>query len=138
MRRYSALAFDNIRRDPLAFAWASAYRAMRLFVIQGTKNRHTAQQFSRSRVVYAAATIVSVTYALLLLAGMVIAWRRGYAVLLPLALIAYVPLTISAVLTNMRYTITVQPIIFIFIAVALAEMLRRWVPAAAAPDRAGT
>src|SRR5213078_1163761 len=33
MRRYSALAFDNIRRDPLGFALASAYRAVRLFVV---------------------------------------------------------------------------------------------------------
>ena len=119
MHRYAALAFDNIRRDPLAFARASAYRSVRLFFIQGTEDPHTAQQFSRSGLVYAAATMVSVTYLLLFLAGVTIAWRRGYAILLPLALIAYVPLTLAAVLTNMRYTITVQPIVFVFVAVAL-------------------
>jgi hypothetical protein len=125
MRRYSALAFDNIGRDPLAFAHAAAYRAVRLFVIAGTGDRRTAQQFSRSRMVYAAATAVSATYLLMLLAGLAIAWRRGYAMLLPMVLVAYVPLTISAVLTNMRYTITVQPIVFIFIAVALMALLER-------------
>ncbi len=48
MRRYSALAFDNIRRAPLAFVTASAYRAVRLFVISGTGDRQTAQQFAAS------------------------------------------------------------------------------------------
>ena len=142
MRRYSALAFDNIRRDPLAFARASAYRAVRLFIIQGTADRHTAQQFPRSRIVYTVATVVSATYLLLFAAGVVIAWRRRYAILLPLALIAYVPLTISAVLTNMRYSITVQPLIVMFIAVALIAALERvsWLPARAAEGRdpAGT
>ena len=33
--------------------------------------------------------------------------------------ILYVPLTIAWVLTNMRYTVTVQPLVFTFIAVAL-------------------
>ncbi len=142
MRRYSALAFDNIRRDPLAFARASAYRAVRLFIIQGTEDRHTAQQFSRSRVVYTVATVVSASYFLLFAAGVVIAWRRRCAMLLPIALIAYVPLTISAVLTNMRYSITIQPLIFMFIAVALIAALERlsWLPARAAAGRdpAGT
>ena len=125
MRRYSALAFDNIRRDPLAFALAAAYRAVRLFVVLGTDDPHTTQQFSRSRIVFAAATIASATYLLLLIAGVAIAWRRGYAMLLPLALIAYVPLTIAPVLTNMRYTVTFQPIIFIFIAVAISAARKR-------------
>ena len=35
MQRYSALAFDNIRRAPLAFVTASVYRAVRVFVISG-------------------------------------------------------------------------------------------------------
>jgi len=142
MRRYSALAFDNIRRDPWGFARASAYRAVRVFVIEGTEDRHTAQQFSRSRIVYAAATVVSAAYLLLFVAGVVIAWRRRLAMLLPLALIVYVPLTISVVLTNMRYSITVQPLIFMFIAVALTAALERvsWLPARSVEGRdpAGT
>ena len=54
------------------------------------------------------------TFALL---GAWIGWRRGYAVLLPLALILYIPATISFVLTNMRYTTTVQPLLLTFVAV---------------------
>jgi len=35
-----------------------------------------------------------------------------------------VPLTICFVLTNMRYTVTVQPLMFIFVSVALLAALR--------------
>ena len=38
--------------------------------------------------------------------------------------IAYVPLTICFVLTNMRYTITVQPLMFVFVAIAVAAALK--------------
>ena len=38
--------------------------------------------------------------------------------------IVYVPLTICFVLTNMRYTITMQPLMFVFVAVALSAALR--------------
>jgi hypothetical protein len=119
MRRYSALAFDNIRRAPGAFLAASAYRAFRLFVVEGTGDVHTAQQFSRSRTLYLAATVLSAGYFALFVAGVVIGWRAKYAIALPLVLILYVPVTICAVLTNMRYTVTVQPIVFVFVAVAI-------------------
>lgn len=135
MHRYSALAFDNIRRDPLGFALASAYRAVRLFVIAGTSDPHTTQQFSRSRFVYAAGTIASLAYLLLFAAGVVVAWRRGDALWLPLLLIAYVPATIAPVLTNMRYTVTVQPLVFMFIAVAVMQLAGRRAPAAAPAAR---
>ena len=125
MRRYSALAIDNIRRDPLGFARATAYRAFRVFVIQGTDDRHTTQQFSRSAVIYGLATLATAAYLLLFVAGVIMAWRRGDAVLLPFMLIAYVPLTIAPVLTNMRYSVTVQPIVFIFIAAALTSLCER-------------
>ena len=125
MRRYSALALDNIRRDPLGFARATTYRAFRVFVIQGSDDRHTTQQFSRSTVIYGLATFATAAYLLLFVAGVVAAWRRGDAVLLPFLLIAYVPLTIAPVLTNMRYSVTVQPIVFIFIAAALTTLCER-------------
>jgi hypothetical protein len=125
MRRYSALALDNIRREPVRFVLAAAYRAVRLFVIFGTDDLRTAQQFSRSRLVYAAGTIASALYLALLIAGMVISWRRRDALLLPAILILSIPATLAPVLTNMRYTVTVQPLIFIFIAVALAGAARR-------------
>ena len=39
---------------------ASAYRALRLFVIEGSSDRFTAQQFSQSRRAYAAGTAASI------------------------------------------------------------------------------
>ena len=125
MHRYSALALDNIRRDPLAFLRASAYRALRVFIVEGTDDARTAQQFSRSRAIYAAATVATAGYFALFLVGVCVSWRRGDRMLLPLALVAYVPLTIAPVLTNMRYSVTVQPIVFIFVAAALTALLER-------------
>ena len=124
-RRYVALALDNIRRAPVDYAWSVLYRAVRLFVIVGTDDRGTAQQFDRSRFVYAAGTALSVLYLGLALLGAWIGWRRGYAVLLPLALILYIPATISFVLTNMRYTTTVQPLLLTFVAVVLVAAADR-------------
>jgi len=137
MRRYSALAFDNIRRTPGAFALASAYRFVRLFVVAGTDDRRTAQQFASSRGIYLVATAASATYLLLFLAGVAIAWRERERFWLPLLLILYVPVTIAPVLTNMRYTITVQPLVFMFVARALTA-LRPPAAAAAGRDRGET
>jgi hypothetical protein len=125
LNRYMALAFDNIERAPLQFTAASAYRAVRLFVIHGTDDRLTSQQFSHGGAVYAAGTAASTLLAALLVLGAIIAWRRGNPVGLPLLLILYVPLTISPMLTNMRYTVTVQPIVFIFVAAAVTALLER-------------
>jgi hypothetical protein len=125
MRRYTALAIDNIRRDPVAFLAASAYRAARLFVIRGTSDQLTTQQFESSRFVYAAGTLLSATYLGVFLTGVVIALRRRLPVWLLLVPIAYVPATICFVLTNMRYTITVQPLMFVFVAVALLALVDR-------------
>jgi len=125
MRRYSALAFDNIRRDPVGFALASAYRAVRLFVIAGASDRFTAQQFTESRWIYTAGMGVSILYLTLFGIGVVVAWRRGHNIGLPLLLIGYVPATLAPVLTNMRYTVTVQPLMFVFVAVATTALRHR-------------
>jgi Dolichyl-phosphate-mannose-protein mannosyltransferase len=125
MQRYSALAFDNIRREPIAFATASAYRMVRLFVIEGTSDVSTAQQFAQSRRIYAAATGVSFVFALLFVFGVVAAGRPGPQALLALLLIAYIPLTLAPVLTNMRYTVTVQPLMLVFTASGLMTVHRR-------------
>ena len=109
---------DNIRRERRRYAASVAYRAFRLFVIQGSDDRRTVQQFADSAIVYRLATLASLGYFARLLAGGWAAWWRGYAVALPLALILYVPLTIAYVLTNMRYSITVQPLVFMFVAAA--------------------
>jgi hypothetical protein len=123
MRRYTALALDNIRRDPLAFALASVYRVFRLFVIRGSEERMTAQQFAASTWIYRAGFVLSLSYLVLFLAGVWIAWRRRYAVLPLLLPVVYVPLTIAFVLTNMRYTVSVQPYVFVFVAIALLAVI---------------
>jgi len=55
-------------------------------------------------------------------------------------LIAYVPATLAFVLTNMRYSITVQPLVFIFVAAAIVTALEAvgvWPPIGRRSD-AGT
>jgi hypothetical protein len=123
MLRYMSLAMDNIRRDPPAFALASAYRIGRLFIVRGTDDLATSQQFRWSAVVYAVGTALSVAYLAVFLAGVVISARRRSPLLVLIVPIVYVPLTICFVLTNMRYTVTVQPLMFAFEAVALAAAL---------------
>ena len=124
MNRYMALAFDNIGRDPIAFAAASLYRFGRLFIIRGTDDTSTTQQFNRSTIVYGAATVLSASYVAVFLYGIVVAWRQRSVLLIFLVPIVYVPVTICFVLTNMRYTVTVQPLMFAFVAVAIAAALR--------------
>ena len=124
MARYMALAVDNITREPLAFLAASAYRMGRLFVIRGTDDVSTTQQFEGSRFVYTVALILSAMYVSVFLAGAAIGWRRYPHVRLLLIPVVYVPVTICFVLTNMRYTVTVQPLMFVFVAIALATFLR--------------
>ena len=133
MRRYTALAFDNIARDPLAFAQASAYRLVRLFIVRsGSGDRLTTFQFAGSRMIFNVGLLLSTTYFALFLAGVFIAWRARSPFLYALIPIAYVPLTICFVLTNMRYTITVQPLMFVFVAMTVAAVLRLGRPAAGA------
>jgi hypothetical protein len=124
MRRYTALAFDNIQRHPAAFIAASAYRLVRLFIIRGTDDQLTTHQFPRSHLIFQAAMWASIGYFAAFLAGVAIAWRARSPFLYALIPIAYVPVTICFVLTNMRYTITVQPLMFVFVAIAAAAALR--------------
>ena len=123
MRRYTALAMDNIRRQPVAFALASLYRIGRLFVIRGSGDVSTAQQFTASRLIYGIGLAASLAVFLVFLAGVWIAWRRRDPLLWLLVPIVYVPLTICFVLTNMRYSITMQPYIFVFVAIALLAVV---------------
>lgn len=124
MRRHLALALDNIRREPAAFAMAAAYRAGRLFIIRSTDDPAAVYQFTGSRIVYAAGMAASAAYFLLFAAGVVVAWRRRSATIFLLLPILYIPATICFVLTNQRYTVTVQPLMFVFMAVALVAALR--------------
>ena len=124
MNRYLALAGDNISRDPSGFVRASLYRMVRLFVVYGTGDQFTSQQFRGSGRVYAVGFAVSIAYLAVFFAGVMIAIRRRSALLLFLIPIVYVPLTICFVLTNMRYTVTVQPLMFAFVALAVVEVLK--------------
>jgi hypothetical protein len=124
MRRYMALAADNISRDPLAFLAASVYRMGRLFVIRGTDDPQTTHQFDGSASVYGAGLVLSSAYLLLFFVGVVLGWRRYPQLRALLVPVVYVPLTICFVLTNMRYTVTVQPLMFVFVAVAIVHSLR--------------
>jgi hypothetical protein len=133
MRRYTALAFDNIRRQPVAFAVASLYRVGRLFVIRGSSDVSTAQQFSSSGTIYRLGLAASLAVFATFLAGVVVAWRRRSPVLWLLVPIVNVPVTICFVLTNMRYSITAQPFIFVFVAITLLAAISREAPAHSGP-----
>lgn len=135
MRRYTALAFDNIGRDPIAFISASAYRMVRLFIIRGTDDQMTTHQFRLSHLIFQAGLIASVLYFGAFLAGVFFAARARSPFLYALIPIAYVPLTICFVLTNMRYTITVQPLMFVFVAIAVAAMWKLDGPATEPRER---
>ena len=134
MNRYMALAADNIRRDPGGFMLASLYRMVRLFIVYGTDDRATSQQFRGSNLVYAVGFAASVGYLAVFLAGVWVAARRRSALLLFLIPIVYVPVTICFVLTNMRYTVTVQPLMFTFVALAAIAALGLDVSATAEPS----
>jgi hypothetical protein len=126
MRRYTRLAFDNISRDPAAFARASAYRMVRLFIVRaGTEDQMTTFQYRGSRMIFNAGLILSIAYLALFLIGVFLAWRARSPFLYALIPIVYVPLTICFVLTNMRYTITVQPLMFVFVAIAVEAGISR-------------
>jgi len=129
MRRYTALAVDNIRRDPRAYVASVVYRALRVFFIEGSDDPNTTQQFTGGSRVYRLAYAASTAIFVLFVTGVWAAWRRGAAIALPLLLILYIPATLAFVLTNMRYSITVQPLLFMFVASTLVtgmEATGRW------------
>jgi hypothetical protein len=125
MRRFDALALDNIRRDPLPYLAASLRRVLRIFIIEGSADEHTAYQFSGASRIYRVGQIISVVYLTLLVAGIVIALRKGMRLFMLLVPIVYVPLTICFMLVTARYSMTTQPFAFAFVAVALVTALER-------------
>jgi hypothetical protein len=74
-----ALAIDNIRRDPPAYLSGVAYRALRVFFIEGTDDPHTTQQFSGGSRVYGFAKVASIMLIGSCAVGVWAAWRRGAA-----------------------------------------------------------
>ena len=88
MRRFTALAIDNIRRNPVAYLMASVERAGRVFVIAGSADRFTAAQFEGGSRIYLAGGAASIVYLTLALAGLVVAIARGmrlFMILMPIA-----------------------------------------------------
>jgi hypothetical protein len=128
LRRFMALAWDNIRHDPWAYLTASAARAVRVFIIAGSEDVRTAYQFSGAGRVYAIGRAISLVLLALLAAGVWIARARGFRLLLLLAPIAYVPLTICFMLINARYSMTMQPFVFAFVAVSLVTAIDALTP----------
>lgn len=135
MRRFVALSRDNISRDPVGYAWSTVVRAGRLFVIQGSDDTRTAIQFDNSRAIYLAGQSITFGYAMLFVAGVIVAIRRQQVRALLALPIVYVPATISFMLINARYAMTMQPFMFAFIAILLVTWLDRWSPPSLAPVR---
>jgi hypothetical protein len=125
MRRFNALSLDNIRRDPGGYLAASALRALRVFIITGSEDRRTAYQFGGAGRVYAIGRWASLVMLGVFAAGVWIARRRGMALFMLLAPIVYVPLTICFMLINARYSMTIQPFVFAFVAVAIVSLADR-------------
>lgn len=123
MDRYNAMARENLRDAPLAAAVASGRRLLRMFYVLGSEDRYQSAQFEGSRFVYLVASAASISYALLFGVGVVLAWRRGCDCTWLLCAIAYVPLTITLLLPNMRYTVTAQPLVLMFVAVTIVALL---------------
>ena len=128
MRRFAALSRDNITRDPVGYAWSTVVRAGRLFVIQGSDDGRTAIQFENSRAIYLVGQSITFAYAMLFVAGVIVAIRRHQVRALLALPIIYVPGTISFMLINARYAMTMQPFMFAFIAILLVAWLDRWSP----------
>jgi hypothetical protein len=126
MRRFTALALDNIRHDPEGFIKASAHRALRVFVIEGSSDTRTAYQFKRAGIIYAIGRAASMVYLALFISGLAIAIGRRLPIALLLMPIVFVPLTICFMLINARYSMTTQPFMFAFVAIALVTAMDAW------------
>ena len=126
LRRFTALALYNIRHDPIGYARASAHRALRVFVIEGSGDTRTAYQFNRAGMIYAAGRALSLVYLALAITGLALAVARGLPIAMLLLPIVFVPMTICFMLINARYSMTTQPFMFAFVAVALVTASDRW------------
>jgi hypothetical protein len=120
--RFTRLALDDIRRAPLAYAAATFRRMVGIFVTVGSENRDAAHQFAGSRVLYGLGTVVTVGVFVLFLSGIAIAWRHGGDVAPLVAAVFYVPVTIAPFLTNARYSLSGQPFVLAFVAIALLAL----------------
>jgi Dolichyl-phosphate-mannose-protein mannosyltransferase len=124
--RYARLALDDIRRTPIAYAVAMARRMIGIFVTVGSESRDAAHQFAGSRALYFAGAVLSMTVFALFVSGLVVAaFRCGRAIVPLAAAVLYVPVTISPFLTNARYSLSGQPFVFAFVAIAIVAAYDR-------------
>jgi hypothetical protein len=126
MSRFNALSLDNVRHNPVGFIKASARRALRIFVIEGSTDTSTAYQFNRGGIIYAIGRAASMVYLALFVAGLAIAITRRQPIALLLMPIVFVPLTICVMLVTARYSMTIQPFMFAFVAIALVTPMDAW------------
>jgi hypothetical protein len=130
MRRFTALAADNVRHDPGGYLKASIRRLLRVFIVEGSSDVRTAYQFNRADMIYAIGRALSILNVALFAIGLAIALLRGLRVRVLLLPVVYVPLTISIVLITARYSMTAQPFLFAFVALALVTIWDALGPAA--------
>jgi len=124
--RYARLALDDIRRAPIGYALATARRMIGIFVTIGSESRDAAHQFEGSRALYLAGAVLSVTVFALFVSGLAVAAFRYGAAIVPLAAaVLYVPVTIAPFLTNARYSLSGQPFVFAFVAIAIVAAYDR-------------
>lgn len=126
MRRFAALSRENIRQNPTAYVRASARRALRVFIVEGSDDTRTAYQFKSAGTIYRIARTASIVYFALLVAGLGIAIARRLRIMMLVIPIVYVPLTICFVLITARYSMTTQPFGFAFAALAIVTGLEAW------------
>ena len=92
----------------------------------GSESRDAAHQFAGSRTLYLAGAVLSVTVFALFVSGLVVAAFQCGAAIVPLAAaVLYVPVTISPFLTNARYSLSGQPFVFAFVAIAIVAAYDR-------------
>lgn len=125
-RRYIALSMDNIQREPGKYLLACFYRAFRLFVIRGSKDFKTAYQFINSGLIWSISSVISILYLLGMILGVAISISRRYPVMLFLSPIIYISVTTCFFVSNMRYSIPVQPYFFFFISILIIAFLERF------------
>jgi Dolichyl-phosphate-mannose-protein mannosyltransferase len=123
--RYLALAKENIRQRPWDYTKECLKRMYGLFLVQGSSDAFTAHQFRRSGIIYKIGFIFSLSIMVIMVLGIVIGFRRKMAVGLFLLPILYIVLTIAPLLKNMRYSMTVQPFMIIFISITIYSLFSR-------------
>ncbi len=123
--RIISLAVDNIRRQPWKYLQSRLFQVYRLFVIKGSRDAFTAHQFPGSGYVYGIAFLVTLAVFLAMLAGVVIAFKKQYSVLIILTPVVYIILTLGLLQANTRFSMAVQPFLLVFFAISVEALLKK-------------